>query len=113
VNPPAICSKAPPSMRITSCGRGRPGHQTPGSTCHITFNEIPVFAIDSMMTQGIVSKAPTAVTARIDHQGVWVGHAVTAMMDMTKPNAKTMPYCQELGVSYYSFFERNSEVCKG
>jgi hypothetical protein len=86
-------------MRITNCGRGRPGHQTPGSTCQIMFNEIPVFAIDSMMTQGMVSKPPIAVTARIDHQGVCVGHAVTPMMDMAKPNAKTMPYCPELGVS--------------
>jgi hypothetical protein len=55
---------------------------------------MPVFAMDSMMTQGMVSKAPTAVTARIDHQGVCVGDAVTAIMDMTKPKAKTMPYCQ-------------------
>jgi len=55
------------------------------------------------MTQGMVSKAPTAVTARIDHQGVCVGHAVTAIMDMTNPNAKTMPYCSNLDVSYTPF----------
>lgn len=98
MKPPAICSKAPPSMRITNCGRGFPGHQTPGSNCQITFNDIPVFAIDSMMTQGIVSNAPIAVMARIDHQGVCVGHAVTPTMDMTKPNAKMMLYCPELGM---------------
>ena len=49
------------------------------------------------MTQGIVSNVPIAVTARIDHQGVCVGHAVTPTMDMTKPNAKMMLYYPELG----------------
>jgi hypothetical protein len=55
------------------------------------------------MTQGMVSKPPTAVTARIDHQGVCVGHTVTAMIDMTKPNAKTMPYCSGLDISHFNF----------
>jgi len=40
----------------------------------------------------MVSKPPTAVTARIDHQGVCVGQAHTAAMDMANPKAKTMPY---------------------
>lgn len=77
---------------MTSCGRGRPGHQSPGSTCQITFTEMPVAAMDSMITQGIVNKPPMAVTARIEYQGVCVGQAVTAAMDMANPNAKTIPY---------------------
>ena len=77
---------------MTSCARGLPGHRIPGRTCQIAPKEIPVEAMDSMMTQGMVNKAPTAVTTIMDHQGVSVGHAVTPAMDTTKPKAKTIPY---------------------
>jgi hypothetical protein len=67
--------------------------------------------MDSMIAQRMVSKPSTAVTARIDHQGVCVGQAVTAMMDITKPNAKTIPYCPGLEISKFQFFwsERRRE----
>lgn len=100
MKPPAICSKAPPSMRITSCGRGRPGHQRPGRSCQMTFKEIPVAAIDSMMTHGMVSKPPIPVIARIEYQGVCVGQAVTATIEMTNPNAKTIPYYEQAMISF-------------
>jgi hypothetical protein len=72
-----------------------PGQITPGSTCQIAPKEMPVEAMDSIITQGIVSKAPTPTTTRIDHQGISVGHAVTAMIDMMKPNRKTIEYCPQ------------------
>jgi hypothetical protein len=56
---------------------------------------MPVEAMDSIITQGIVSMAPTPTTTRIDHQGVSVGYAVTAMIDMMKPNRKTIEYCPQ------------------
>jgi hypothetical protein len=59
----------------------------------MTFRLMPVVAIDSMMTQGIVSRAPTPVTPRIEYHGVCVGQAVTATIEMMKPKPKTMPYC--------------------
>lgn len=63
----------------------------------MTFTEMPVAAMDSMMTQGMVSNAPTAVTARTEYQGVCVGQAHTAAMDMAKPKAKTIAYCSYIG----------------
>jgi hypothetical protein len=61
---------------------------------------MPVAAMDSIITQGIVSKAPIPTTTRIDHQGVSVGHAVTAMIDMMKPKKKTIEYYpQNLGLA--------------
>ena len=80
------------------CGRGSPGNQRPGSTCQMTLNWMPVDAMLSMMTQGMVSKAPIAATPRNDHQGVCVGHAVTEMIEMAKPNKETIP-CHHSGTS--------------
>lgn len=67
----------------------------PGSSCHITFNDMPVFAIDSIITQGMVRTPPIAAMATIDHHGVWVGHAATATMDIAKPKAKMIEYCKQ------------------
>lgn len=58
--------------------------------------EMPVAAIDSMITQGIVSKAPIPVTTQIDHQGVSVGQATTETTEMMKPNRKTREYYQAI-----------------
>ncbi len=64
----------------------------------MTLNWMPVDAMLSMMTQGMVSKAPIAAMPRIDHQGVCVGHAVTEMIEMAKPNKETIP-CHHSGTS--------------
>ncbi len=96
MKPPANCSKAPPSIRITSWASGFPGQIAPGSTCQIAPKEIPVLAMDSMITHGIVSIEPTATTTRIDHQGVSVGHAVTATTETMKPNVKRIEYYHEI-----------------
>jgi hypothetical protein len=65
----------------------------------MTFSEMPVDAIDSIMTHGMVRRAPIAVTARIEYHGVCVGHAVTPTMEITNPKTKTMPYYYKLTVS--------------
>lgn len=94
-----VAQKAPPSMRMTSCGNGLPGHKTPGRTCQMTLKEIPVAAIDSIITQGMVRIEPIATTTRMDHHGVSVGHAVIPTIDMTSPNTNTIEYCSNNQVS--------------